>query len=208
MQDFSNTKTLTDTHQNQQPSKWVTRWVHLIQPQSQVLDLACGCGRHSRFLSQHGHHVLAVDQDVLALASLANTPFITTQQADLENNPWPLQNDQFDAIVVTNYLWRPLWPKLLGSLKPGGLFIYETFAKGNETVGKPSRDDFLLQHGELLQRCAHMHVVAYQDGFLSAPDRFIQRIVAVKPSHETQSQSNNSSINPARYRLESATGGT
>jgi len=87
---------------------------------------------------------------------------------------------QFDAVVVTNYLWRPLFPTLLASLAPGGVLIYETFAAGNETVGKPSRPDFLLQPGELLQLCKNLHVVAFENGFLSNPDRFVQRIVAMR----------------------------
>ena len=82
---------------------------------------------------------------------------------------------------MTHYLWRPLWPTLLQSVAPGGLLIYETFAAGNESVGKPSRPDFLLQPGELLQATQGLRTIAYEDGFASAPDRFMQRIVAVKP---------------------------
>ena len=83
--------------------------------------------------------------------------------------------------MVTNYLWRPLWPTLLASLAPGGVLVYETFAAGNETVGKPSRPDFLLQPGELLRLCQGLRVVAYEDGFLDAPARFVQRIAAIAP---------------------------
>ena len=105
-------------------------------------------------------------------------------EADIENGPWPLAGRQFDAIVVTNYLWRPLWPDLLAALAPGGVYIHETFAHGNATVGKPSRSDFLLQPGELLRACAGLQVVAYEDGFLPDPDRFVQRIAAVRPRAE------------------------
>jgi hypothetical protein len=90
------------------------------------------------------------------------------------------QPRQFDAVVVTNYLWRPLFPTLLQSLAAGGVLIYETFAIGNETVGKPSRADFLLQPGELLRLCAGLKIVAFEDGFLALPDRFVQRIVAAR----------------------------
>jgi hypothetical protein len=103
--------------------------------------------------------------------------------ADLENGSWPLvfeeQPQVFDVVVVTNYLWRPLFPSLLNSLSPGGLLLYETFAQGNETVGKPSRADFLLQPGELLRLCQPLHVIAYENGFLAEPARFVQRIAAV-----------------------------
>ena len=101
--------------------------------------------------------------------------------ADIEGGPWPLAGRQFDALVVTNYLWRPLMPTLLASIAPGGVLMYETFAAGNETVGKPSRPDFLLQPGELLRATEGLRTVAYEDGFETSPDRFVQRIVAVRP---------------------------
>jgi SAM-dependent methyltransferase len=170
-------------HGTQAPSKWVTRWAHLIKPQANVLDLACGYGRHSRYLAGLGHRLLAVDKDSQALASLQGVAELL--QADLENQAWPLANRQFDAVIVTQYLWRPLMPLILESLAPHGVLIYETFAQGNETVGKPSRPDFLLRHGELLQLCQGLRIVAYQDGFLSDPDHFVQRIVAVKESPQT-----------------------
>ena len=89
---------------------------------------------------------------------------------------------QFDVLVVTNYLWRPLWPQLLAALAPGAVLLCETFADGNQTVGKPSRPDFLLQPGELLQRCEGLHIVAYEHGFLDSPPRFVQRVAAVRPA--------------------------
>jgi hypothetical protein len=85
---------------------------------------------------------------------------------------------RFDAVIVTNYLWRPLMPHILESLKPNGFLIYETFALGHEKIGKPSRPDFLLKPGELLQTCAQMHVIAYEDGYSEQPPKFVQRIVA------------------------------
>ena len=88
---------------------------------------------------------------------------------------------QFDAVVVTNYLWRALFPSIIQSLAPGGVVIYETFAIGNETVGKPSRPDFLLQPGELLRAFADLRVVAYEDGYMAQSERFVQRIAAVRP---------------------------
>jgi hypothetical protein len=71
-------------------------------------------------------------------------------------------------------------PRILDSVAPGGVLIYETFASGNETVGRPSRPDFLLQSGELLRVCADLEVVAYENGTLTAPARFVQRIAAVR----------------------------
>ena len=96
--------------------------------------------------------------------------------------------EQFDAVVIANYLWRPLWSTIAASIAPGGVLLMETFAQGNETVGKPSRSDFLLRTGELLGVCQHaaLRVVAYEDGFLAAPDRFVQRVAAVKPATSSQ----------------------
>jgi SAM-dependent methyltransferase len=166
-------------------SPWLQRWAHLLPPGGRVLDLACGRGRHLRWLAERGFRVTGIDRDAAALAAaqdLADAGQAELIEADVENGPWPCPGRQFDAVVVTNYLWRPLWPKVLAALAPGGVLVYETFAAGNETVGKPSRPDFLLQHGELLQRCAGLRIVAYEDGFLDAPARFVQRVVALQPA--------------------------
>ena len=152
-----------------------------------------------RYLAQQGHAVVGVDRDAQAIAAVAGLG--EAIEADIETATWPLTNRQFGAVVVTNYLWRALWPNILSSLAPGGVLIYETFAAGNQTVGKPSRPDFLLQPGELLTRCANLHVIAYEDGFLSAPERFVQRIVAV---HDNASSDFvlRYDLDPSRHSLE------
>jgi SAM-dependent methyltransferase len=173
-------------HGEGEPSAWVQRWTHLLKPGAKALDVAAGRGRHTRWLQSRSHQVLAVDRDAEALSAIAalNLARVQTLVADLESGPWPLAHQRFDAIVVTNYLWRPLLPTLLQSLAPGGVFIYETFAVGNETVGKPSRPDFLLHTGELLQVCRDLRIVAYEDGYIGPPatERFVQRIVAIRPT--------------------------
>jgi SAM-dependent methyltransferase len=131
-----------------------------------------------RFLASLGHRMTGIDRDAEAIAAVAVLG--EAVQADIENGPWPLPNRTFDAVVVTNYLWRPLIPQILASLSPEGVLIYETFAAGNETVGKPSRPDFLLNPGELLTHCQGLRIVAYEEGFLDPPERFVQRVVAVK----------------------------
>jgi SAM-dependent methyltransferase len=165
------------------PSPWIARWSHLLEPGSSVLDVACGSGRHLAWFAGRGHPVTGVDREV-DQAGLG-LPTATLVCADIENGPWPLLADaapcQFGAVIVTNYLWRPLLQTLVLSVAPGGVFLYETFAAGNETVGRPARPDFLLQPGELLQACRTLNVVAYENGFLNNPDRFVQRIVAVRP---------------------------
>ena len=162
-------------------SSWVARWAHLIEPRQAILDVACGQGRHVKLFADIGCLVTALDiaHDALHVVA-SHSPSARAIEADIENAAWPLEGETFDAVVVTNYLWRPLFPKLLDSLKDGGSLIYETFAAGNETVGKPSRPDFLLQSKELLSLCADLHVIAYEEGFLTEPNRFVQRIVATK----------------------------
>ena len=172
-------------HGNELPSRWVQRWSHLIAPGGVVLDVACGGGRHARWFHQRNHPVILVDRSQEAIDSIAiSIPTCEAVVADIESGPWPFSGRQFDAVVVTNYLWRPLMPLLLDSLAPGAALIYETFTQGNETVGKPSRPDFLLQPGELLEVCRGLRVVAFEDGFQEGPQgqapRFVQRIAAVR----------------------------
>ncbi len=163
-------------------SEWVRRWSHLVPAGSTVLDVACGSGRHTHWFRDLGGTVTAVDRDAAALEGLRE--LARTVVADLEGQPWPLQGETFSAVVVTNYLWRALLPDIARSVAASGVLIYETFAEGNANVGKPSNPDFLLRPGELLQvATTHgLRVVAYEDGFCSRPDRFIQRLVAIRPS--------------------------
>ena len=171
------------THGGLAPSDWVQRWGRLVPAGGTVLDVACGQGRHVRWFAALGHLVTGVDRAEDALEGLSG--LAETVLADIENGPWPLvqagQPRQFDAVVVTNYLWRPLLPTLAASVAPGGLLIYETFAAGNETVGRPANPDFLLQPGELIGRFADWRVIGFEDGFLPQPERFIQRLCAVRP---------------------------
>jgi len=165
-------------------SAWVARFAPLVASGARVLDLACGYGRHARFFAARGAHVLAVDRDVAALATLAGEARIATRALDLEAGRWPLPGERFDAIVVANYLHRPLFPSLLAALAEDGVLIYETFARGNEAYGRPSNPDFLLEPGELLQLAARgLTVVAFEQGVVSTPDpgAVVQRLAAVGP---------------------------
>ena len=165
-------------HAGLAPSAWVQRFAPLMAAGGNVLDLACGSGRHVRWLAAQGFQVTGVDRDEAAVAPLKGLAEIVV--ADIENGPWPLPGRRFDGIVITHYLWRALWPDTLAALADGGVFIHETFAHGQQHIGKPSRSEFLLQPGELLPACAGLRVVAFEDGFEAEPARFVQRIVAVK----------------------------
>jgi len=165
------------------PSSWIARHAHLV-PKAGVLDLAAGGGRHTRFFKGLGHKVTAVDRDVSGLADLAGDAQIEVIEADLEGGaPWPLGMRRFAGIVVTNYLHRPLFPRIAAALQPGGVLLYETFGAGNARFGKPSNPDFLLQPGELLDVVrGQLRVVAYEDLYVESPKpAMVQRICAVRP---------------------------
>ncbi|HEY9239949.1 MAG TPA: class I SAM-dependent methyltransferase, partial [Burkholderiaceae bacterium] len=144
---------------------------------------------------QRGHRVTGVDRDADAVAPLGAIAEIVV--ADIESGPWPFTGRTFDAVVVTHYLWRERMPDILASVAPGGLLLYETFAAGNESVGKPSNPKFLLQPGELLRLCAGWRVIAFEDGFEDAPARFVQRIVAARPGAPAQPEPRRFGLVPA-----------
>jgi SAM-dependent methyltransferase len=170
----------------------VQRWGALLPRGARVLDVACGSGRHFRWFADQGAQVTGVDRDARTTEPLRALGRMVV--ADIENGPWPLAGERFDAVVVTNYLWRALLPTLVQSVADGGLLIVETFARGNETVGKPSNPDFLLAPGELLAAAGGLRVLGYEDGFLDNPPRFVQRIAAVRER--------SSSGAPVRYPLQ------
>ncbi len=163
------------------PSDWLLEHYMHIPQGGGVLDLACGSGRHSEFLSGKGYQLTAVDIDITAVteANLQNTSII---QADLEREAWPFPKGQFSGIVVTNYLWRAHFPHLMKSLKPGGVLIFDTFMVGNEKYGRPSNPKFLLKSEELKIAFSEMELLAYQEGYQDQPTPAMrQSIVAQKP---------------------------
>ncbi len=167
-------------HDLDRPSAWICRFAPLIAAGGRVLDLACGNGRHARYLSRLGLAVEAVDRDPELVAALAGMAGVTTRVADLEGAPWPYGSERFAGIVVSNYLHRPLLPLLLAALAPAGILIYETFAAGNERYGRPRNPNFLLRPGELLEVVrGRLRVVAYEDIYVDAPrPALVQRICA------------------------------
>ncbi len=166
-------------------SPWVARFAALIPPGGTVLDLACGGGRHARFLLDRGHGVVAADRDVTGLADLHGHAGLRIVEIDLEaGRPWAFGEAAFAGIVVANYLHRPLLPAIVAAVGAGGVLIYETFAVGNERFGKPSNPDFLLRPGELLDAVrGRLEVVAYENLTVDQPKpAVVQRIAATRPA--------------------------
>jgi SAM-dependent methyltransferase len=157
----------------------VLRFSARLSRGASVLDLACGGGRHTHALAARGMQVLAVDRDAQALEALRDCAEVLV--ADLEADPWPWPERRFDAVVVTNYLWRPLLPRIVDAVAPGGLLIYETFTQGQAALGRPRNPDFLLRPGELLDAVRpRLRVLAYEDGRVAIPrPACVQRICAV-----------------------------
>lgn len=161
------------------PSAWLQRFVPGAP--GTALDVACGSGRNLRWLVDAGWQVTGVDRDTAATAPLQSLAKIV--DADIEHDPWPLSDRQFDLVVVCNYLWRPLFDTVKSAVKPGGWLIWETFADGQQAIGRPSRPDFLLQRGELLRVCHDWRIVAYEDLFEDGVNpRHVQRVAAIRPS--------------------------
>ena len=163
------------------PSAWIARFAPLIRPGGACLDLAAGGGRHSRLLLDRGLAVTALDRDAGALAALHGAAGLEVVEADLEDGgPWPLGSRRFDAVVVTNYLHRPLMPAIVAAVAPGGLLLYETFAAGNERFGRPRNPNHLLWPGELLEAArGALRVLAYEDLVVERPaPAAIQRLCA------------------------------
>ena len=170
-----------------EPSAWVRRFAPCVPAGGPVLDLACGGGRHVRLFLERGHPVTAVDLDLSGIADMIGRPGLEALEVDLEDGRrFPLAGRRFAGVVVTNYLYRPLFPALIAAVAPGGALIYETFAKGNERFGRPRRPEHLMNPGELLEAVrGRLRVRAFEDLIVEAPrPAAIQRICAVSEAGE------------------------
>jgi SAM-dependent methyltransferase len=166
-------------HGAEAPSEWVVRWAQLVR-HGPVLDVASGAGRHARFFAGRGLDVVAVDNVPQRI------PGVTFVQADLESGPWPFAGQRFAAVVVANYLHRPLFAQLEQAVDEGGVLIYETFMAGNERYGRPSNPAYLLQPGELLRAFKALTVVAFEQGTLERPKQAaLQRVCALRGPAES-----------------------
>lgn len=180
-----------DRHGNLAIADWVRRHAPLIRAGGNVLDLACGKGRHSRFFLDLGMVVTAVDRDVRGVRDLITNPAAEIIEADLEGEEvpgelgggWPLGERHFDGVVVVNYLHRPLFPNILAAIAPGGVLIYQTFATGHEKLGRPRNPDFLLRENELKDSFTpDLEVIDFQQGKITRPaPAIVQQICCRRP---------------------------
>lgn len=172
-------------HDQAAPGEWFVRHAALLAAGASLLDVGAGRGRHARFFAARGVLVTAADRDADALSGVAAVPGVVTEVRDLEQGDWPYAPAAFDGVLVSNYLWRPTLDALLGSLRPGGVLLYETFMDGNERFGKPSRPDFLLRSNELLERTRDaFRVLAFAEGEeyddSGSPVAMKQKIAAIR----------------------------
>ncbi len=155
--------------------------------ESGVLDLACGSGRNGLFLLSHHIPVTFADNNESALQEVEKQAKDIGAEAqtwlvDLERSgSKPLSGKQFDAILVFNYLHRPLMESIKQAVKPGGIVLYETFTVDQPRFGKPSNPDYLLQREELSDRFSDWEILAYQEGERTDPDCAKASLVARKP---------------------------
>ncbi|HSD27145.1 MAG TPA: rhodanese-like domain-containing protein [Vicinamibacteria bacterium] len=151
------------------PSLWLLSNVSLAPRGARTLDVACGRGRHALLLAGAGYAVRAVDRDaaqVAWLGALARRLRLPLDAAvvDLEVAGADLGTDEWELVLVFNYLHRPLFPALVRSLKTGGVLLYETYTREQAKRGKPTCPDHLLEPGELPRLVAPLEVVRQREG--------------------------------------------
>ena len=172
------------------PSPWVMQQALLWPKDGRVLDFASGRGRHSLVLAGR-FHILAVDRDADALAPLVAHPRIEICLCDLESDAvWPFANEKFDAVLVSNYLFRPKLAALFDLVADDGYLTYETFAVGNAAFGRPKNPDFLLHKGELAAALpAEFDIIDEFHGVISDPQPAVIQRLAAHRTHPSQQSS-------------------
>lgn len=173
---------MSDPHGPAMPSPWIARFADAVPAGGAILDLACGSGRHGRAFLARGHAVTFLDRDTGDVADLTGAPGARIVEADLEvGGPFPLAGEAFDAVVVVNYLWRPVLPDIRALVAPGGLLLYETFMRGNEALGRPRNLDFLLAPGELKALVTEgFDILDHEEGRVETPAPAVKQRIAAR----------------------------
>lgn len=163
------------------PAAWLVDNLDLIPSGGRVLDVAAGRGRHAWFLAGRGFRVHAIDKvplpPAVALAPQAQSA-ITTEAVDLEVGEPSLGQRCYDAVIVFNYLHRPLMPAIVEAVAPGGVLIYETFTARQAERGRPRNPAFLLCDGELPGLVAPLRVLRAREGEYDG--QFVSSVVAAR----------------------------
>jgi SAM-dependent methyltransferase len=162
-------------------SPWIKKYGKIVPQERPVLDMACGAGRHSFFMNSLGCDVVAVDINPVlkGLNDFQNNISVVT--ADLEQEEWPFRKEEFSGIIVVNYLWRPSFPRIIESLAPGGVLLYDTFSQGNEKFGRPRNPDYLLAPGELMSLCTDdFTIIDFHQGYMDLPAPAVRQSIAAE----------------------------
>jgi len=157
-----------EKHQNNpmpdEPIKLVSDYASLATGR-QALDIACGMGRHSKYLASKGFKVDALDISSVAIEHLQNIPNINAIEVDFDT--YTLPKEKYDLIVCTYFLERRLFPQMIDALKPNGIILLETFLHDANNERIPSNPAFLLNEGELEatfdDKCELLHIPEFWD---------------------------------------------
>lgn len=167
-----------------EPIKLITDFASLATSGSKALDIACGMGRHSKYLVSIGFEVDALDISSVAIKSLENTAHIHAKEVDFDS--YVLLENTYDLIVCTYFLNRRLFPQIIAALVEGGIFIYETFLYHPDNETSPSNRTFLLNEGELEatfdDRLDLLHIREYWDTNIKGEKTMKASIVGKKKS--------------------------
>ena len=110
---------------------WFGKYENIIKNESgELLDLGCGVGQYSRYFSENGFSVTAVDISERALAKLKeHSSDIKTVQLDM-TEPLPFADNSFDMVFANLSIHffskkdtESLICEIRRVLKNGGLFI-------------------------------------------------------------------------------------
>ncbi len=167
------------------PASFLAEHVDLLRV-GRTLDLACGRGRNARFLTEHGHRVVAVDVSREALTDAGlRSPSIVRVQMDLDAAAFRV--GALDGIVCVSFLDRRLFASFSSWLRPGGTLLFDTFLVDQAELGHPRNPDFLLRRNELLELLERLaprfRVLRYREGIVDENGVRSARagIVAEKP---------------------------
>jgi rhodanese-related sulfurtransferase len=164
------------------PSAWLLENADLLPRGGRVLDVACGRGRHALLLAGAGFDVTAIDRNADTIARLRAVADrlgfrLTAEVIDLETDPPPtLGSQEYDVVLVFNYLHRPLMPALRNATRTGGRIFYETFTTRQAERGHPRNPAFLLEPGELEQLMVPLTILRSRAGDIDG--RWIASVVA------------------------------